>query len=243
MNVPLIVQLGVNGAVRVLHPICLDAGSVGITSNYAGSYHILSMEQHYDDYVITGRTIGLSPISGFPAAHPYERLTGKIRAPGVTGNIGEAIAAIFARRVLLAEVGDIAHIRPRRPFRKRKSPDYLMRLGRLMPGPFSIIAPDVTQISWPQWWPVESKARSTVASSNSGRKEALKQLVAYWQLLSSSQPLTVGYGLIVTFNYQPPREVRVCLILPSNQGQLNQALTQNGTNIDDSVLRSCLYGC
>lgn len=66
--------------------------------------------------------------------HPYERLTGKIRTAGVTGNIGEAFAAIFARRCLGAGIGDIAHVRPCWPFRRRKSPDYLMRLGTLRDG-------------------------------------------------------------------------------------------------------------
>ena len=129
MNVALRIQLGLRGTLRALNPIWLDVGSVGAASSWSGSYHVLAMGRHYDDYVITGRILGLPPIVGIPVAHPYERLTGKIRAAGVTGNIGEAIAALFARRCLGAGIGDIAHVRPRRPFRRRKSPDYLMRLG------------------------------------------------------------------------------------------------------------------
>lgn len=221
----------------------LDVGSVGAVSSWSGSYHVLAMGRHYDDYVITGQILDLPPIVGIPVAHPYERLTGKIRASGVTGNIGEAIAALFARRCLGAGIGDIAHVRPRRPFRRRKSPDYLMRLGALMPGLFAPVVPSAAATAWPTWWPVESKARSTDAGSSVGRKDALKQLVAYWALLLNSQPSVVGYGQIVTFTYQPPREVRVSLILPSNQSDLAFELRQSGEDIEDSTLRRFLHGC
>jgi hypothetical protein len=243
MNVPLHLYLGTRGPSCILNPIDLDVASVGAASSWSGSYHVLFMGRHYDDYVITPRTIALPPIAGIPPAHPYERLTGKIRAAGVTGNIGEVIAAIFARRCMSAGIGDIAHIRPRRPFRPRKAPDYLMRLGTLMPGPFAPIIPCGRTFSWPTWWPVESKARSTEAGCRAGRKDALTQLLAYWSLLVNAQPGVVGYGQIVTFTYLPPREVRVVLILPSDQTRLVQGLQQNGENIDDSLLRNTLHGC
>ena len=207
MNVDLRVQLGIRGTSHLLNPIYLDVASVGVASSWAGSYHILSMGRHYDDYVISDRIIRLPRITGFPAAHPYERLTGKIRAAGVTGNIGEVIAAIFARRYMMAGIGDIAPIRQRRPFRRRKAPDYLMRLGGLMPGPFNQVLPDDQSFNLPDWWPVESKARNTDARSNSGRRDALNQLMTYWALLANSQPQTVGYCLIITFTYQSPRRL------------------------------------
>lgn len=243
MRVETRVQLGLWGTCQSLDPLWLDTGSIGATSSWAGSYHVLSMGRHYDDYVITGRTIGLPTIVGIPTAHPYERLTGKIRAAGVTGNIGEAIAAIFARRVLKAGVRKIAHVRPRRPFRRRRAPDYLMRLENLMPGPFSAVVPLDASPAWPIWWPVESKARTTESSSDVGRRDALRQLTAYWSLLVNSQPQIAGYGIIIVFTYRPPREVRASIILPKNPTKLVQELQQNRENIEDSTLRSCLYGC
>lgn len=243
MNVALRIQLGLRGTLRNLNPMSLDVGSVGAASSWSGSYHVLAMGRHYDDYIITGRIIELPPIEGIPVAHPYERLTGKIRAAGVTGNIGEAIAALFARRCMGAGINDIAHVRPRRPFRRRKSPDYLMRLGTLMPGPFAPVVPSAGAFIWPIWWPLESKARSTDAGSVAGRKDALKQLVAYWTLLATSQPAVVGYGQIVTLTYQPPREIRVSLILPQDQSRLISELQQHGEGIEDSTLRNCLHGC
>lgn len=245
MNVPLNVQLGLRGPVGGLAPISLDVGSVGAASSWAGSYHVLSMGRHYDDYVVTSRTIGLPPIAGLPPAHPYERLAGKIRAAGVTGNIGEAIAAIVARRYLGTGIGDIAHVRPHRPFRRRKSPDYLMRLGPLMPGIFApILAADVS-LPGPEWWPVESKARNTETGSDSARRDALRQLVAYWSTIAAFQPSAAGYGAIVAFTYRPPREVRVSLILPRNQARLTQALSlrKTGDDATDAELRASLHAC
>lgn len=243
MNVDVTLQLGLHGLARLAHPIVLDVGSVGAASSWSGSYHVLAMGRHYDDYVVTGTLIGLPPIAGMPLAHPYERLTGKIRAAGVTGNIGEAVAAIFARRHLLAGIGDIAHVRPRRPFRRRKSPDYLMRLSAVMPGPFATMLPRAAPFTWPEWWPVESKARSTKAGSKAGRDDALRQLVAYWCLLVDSAPDVVGYGMIVSFTYRPPREVRANLILPRDQSGLVIALRTHRENIEESTLRSYLHGC
>jgi len=243
MNVRVVVQLGLRGPERRINPIWLDVPSVGAASSWAGSYHILAMGQHFDDYVISGRIISLPQIAGFPIAHPFERLTGKIRAAGVTGNIGEAIAALFAFRYLGAKIGDIAHIRPCQPFRRRKAPDYLMRLASHMPGEFVRILPKDRTFMWPEWWPVESKARSTKAGSRAGRQDALKQLLTYWVLLANSQPDVVGYGLIVAFTFRPPREIRANVILPTNQPQLTQELKQNGEDVEQSTLRNFLYGC
>lgn len=243
MNVDVRLQLGLRGVERLTRPVLLDVGSVGAASSWSGSYHVLAMGKHYDDYVVTGRIIGLPTIAGIPAAHPYERLTGKIRAAGVTGNIGEAVAAIFARRHLKAGIDDIAHVRPRRPFRRRKSPDYLMRLNAVMPGLFAAVLPKGTSFSWPEWWPVESKARSTKTGSNAGRKDALKQLVAYWCLLANSAPKVIGYGVIVSLTYQPPRELRANVIVPCDQSRLVAELESKGEEIDESTLMSCLHGC
>ena len=243
MNVPLSIQLGLNGSVKRLRPIFLDAGAIGATSSWAGSYHVLVMGRHYDDYVVTLRALRFPPIVGLPPAHPYERLTGKIRAAGVTGNIGEAIAAIFATRYLGARIADVTHIRPRRPFRRRKAPDYLMRLGRLMPGVFQDIVPSIGPIPWPMWWPVESKARSTEAGANAGQRDALRQLVAYWSLLARSRPQVVGFGMIVTFAYQPPRQIRVALVIPRNQVRIVQVIEQAGQEVNEPELKTCLYAC
>jgi hypothetical protein len=240
MNVRVRVQLGLNGPRRLINPISLDMSSVGVASSWAGSYHILAMDRHFDDYVVSDRTINFKPIVGFPAAHPYERLTGKIRAAGVTGNIGEAVAALFARRYLHAKIGDIAHIRPSR---RRQSPDYLMRLGGLMPAAFAGVLPGDRTFVWPDWWPVESKARDTKARSDAARWNGLRQLLAYWVLLANFQPQVVGYGMVVVFTYRGRREIRASVFLPRNQPRLTDELQQKGEDVEESMLRNCLYAC
>jgi hypothetical protein len=243
MNVPVRVQLGLYGKSKKLRSVGLDVASIDATSSWAGSYHVLSMGRHYDDYVMTGMLMSLPAIAGFPPAHPYERLAGKIRAGGVTGNIGEAIAAIFARRYLSAGVDKIAHIKPRQPFKRRKSPDYLMNIGILMPGPFKSILPPKFPKTWPEWWPVESKARNNEKASSDGRRDALRQLFAYWDLLMAAQPQLVGYGLIVVFKYQAEREVRVNIILPADQARLISEMKKGYEKDREAIVRGFLHGC
>jgi hypothetical protein len=220
MYVDVCIQRGLKGPASLLGRTWLDSASIGAVSNWAGSYHVLAMGRHYDDYVISSRILRLPVIPGLPPAHPYERLAGKIRAASVTGNIGEAIAAIVAVRFFGVAIADIAHVRPRRPFRRRKAPDYLMRLGPFMPGVIGAVMPAGQVVAWPDWWPVESKARTTEPACAQARREALRQLIAYWLLLAGSLPQQVGFGVIVTLCYWPPREVRVSIILPSNHASL-----------------------
>jgi len=244
MYVDVHIQTGIQGPRSLLGVTWLDSASVGAVSAWAGSYHVLAMGRHYDDYVITSRILGLPAIPGMPPAHPYERLAGKIRDAGVTGNIGEAIAALVARRFFGVAITDIAHVRPRRPFRRRKAPDYLMRLGHLMPGVFAPVIPIGPSFAWPNWWPVESKARSAPSGCVTARREALRQLTAYWSILVASQPQVVGFGVIVTLTYRPPREVRASVILPSSQGNLVSELNDGaGEDADLGRVRRWLHAC
>ena len=214
MNVPVNIQLGINGPPSYIGQMLLDSGSVGSTASWSGSFHILSMSKHYDEYVVTPRTLLLPRIQGFPMAHPYQRLAGKVRASGVTGNIGEAVAALFARRYLRARISEIAHITPGTSFKSRVSPDYMMQLGYLMPSIFvRLLVPNV-KFTWPDWWPVEAKARQTLYSLSSVQRSALEQVTIYWSKISATQPNAVGYGLIVCFVYSFPHEVRVSLFEP-----------------------------
>src|SRR5689334_7762859 len=84
---------------------------------HSGSYHILSMGQHFDEYVINPRFPPFTNKPQLPPAHPYALLASKIRDSGVTGNIGEALASIIACRFMNLGVSDIAHIKPNVPFK------------------------------------------------------------------------------------------------------------------------------
>lgn len=241
-------KIGFAGAESNISTVMFDSYTVGMASAWAGSYHILSMRRHYDEYVVTPRTHYFRSIPGFPTSHPYMRLTAKIRAAGVTGNIGEAVAAIFAHRSLGLMISDIAHIKPNQPFRKRKSPDYLMRMHGHLPGPFKNIWPRGTS-SGPLWWPVESKARKDSKSTIKGIHEAFKQLAAYWHAINNSNSTDVGYGMVVSFTYHQSPEVLITLFIPRNRNSLSSHLrsTSYRDYVDqienDRITKGFLHGC
>lgn len=170
-------------------------------------------------------------------------LTGKTRAAGVTGNIGECVAAIVARRLWGLSVKDVMHIRSRQPFRKRKAPDYLMRMTGHVGPSFGTLMPGHDWSAMPDLWPVESKARSTSRGALTASRDALVQIATYWQLLAARNPRSVGYGLIVTFAYSPTREVRVHVIVPKQQAKL-AAWLQSQPLIENAVdLRPYVHEC
>lgn len=243
MKVPVSIQLGLNGAVRSIGRIVLDPKSVEAAAAWCGSYSILYMGQHYDHYVITDKIAKMPKIPGFPTPHPYTFLTGKIRAGAVTGNIGEIVAGLFAARFLYAPIRSIAHINPNQRYRKRKSPDYMMEIGGLLPGVFQPIMPSQPTINFPTWLPVESKARSTAGSATAARRAALSQLKTYWSLLCGNQPSVVGFGIVVTFKFQEPKEVRATLFLPLHQSKLVNELKKRGERISLNFLRAQLHEC
>ncbi len=201
------------------------------------------MGRHYDSYVVTPRTLTFPAIPGFSPSHPYQRLTAKVRDAGVTGNIGECVAALFATRCLSAQVRDIAHISPHTRFQKRRSPDYLMRLKAHMPGIFKSIVPSGGTHAWPDWWPVESKARNSVNASQAAKRQALRQIIAYWSAIVSSQPGHVGYGLIVSFTYDASRSLTATLLLPRDRAKLVDELKSKGDKTAYETVTTNLYGC
>jgi hypothetical protein len=196
------------------------------------------MDRHYDDYVVTQRLLMLPVITGFPRVHPYQRLISKIRAAGVTGNIGESVAALVLRRRLGLALTDMA---PLQPGRRLRSPDYLMRLGPYMPGLFREILPNGIE-QWPHRWPVESKARTTDEGARAARRDALRQLVAYWVTIIAEDPGAVGFGVVVTLVYQPPREARVSLILPRRPNRLrNHLRSRELEDVEIDPVVDCLH--
>lgn len=243
MNVPVSIQSGLKGAAQLVGNIVLDTAAIQNVASWAGSYHIIDMGRHYQDYVLGPALPSLPQLAAIPATYPYERLGTKMRATGVTGNIGEGVAALFARRVMRLTLGDIAHVKIRKPFKKRRVPDYLMRLGPSLPSKVSALKAAARFRSCPEWWPVESKARATAEDADGARRDALFQLAACWAELRPFHPAAVGYGVIVTFSYKVPREVRATFITPktSTLSALSAVLNQDVP--DKYILWSCLDAC
>ena len=86
------------------------------------------------------------------------------------------------------------------------------------------------------------KARNTDNASHGGRRDALKQLLAYWSVILNSRPSEVGYGLIAVFKYQPTRQLQISLMLPKNQPTLLTELKKGYKN-REAILRTFLHEC
>src|SRR4051812_6639187 len=104
MWVPVKARIGWNGFQREVASVWLEPESIGIDAGCYGAAHVLEMGQHYHAYVVTGDLPQWPVISGFNPAHPYVLANGKIRCAGVTGNIGETVTAIVARRLCSLDV-------------------------------------------------------------------------------------------------------------------------------------------
>jgi hypothetical protein len=105
------------------------------------------------------------------------------------------------------------------------------------------VLPSGAAFSWPDWWPVESKARTTENGCADARREALTQLSAYWSILVSSRPDLIGFGIIMTLRYWPPREVRASIILPAAQRNLAREFANTPANADIDGIQRHLYAC
>jgi len=85
--------------------------------------------------------------------------------------------------------------------------------------------PAVLLPALPTWWPVESKARTTLANVKTAVKsEALQQLASFWYTIRNSFPNEVGFGMTVGFAYETNPRVIINVFLPSNQARLQAYL-------------------
>ncbi|MCK9580679.1 MAG: hypothetical protein M0Q92_09545 [Methanoregula sp.] len=202
----------------------VDPKSFGIISNWSGSYHILEMGDHFRSYIIDSEEIELPKNGDFPCGQIYDQLTHKTYATSVTGNIGQCMAVIFATSFLLSKPGDIVILDARRPFKKRKTPDFLMRFPNISEKCSDLMRLDYS-IQLPKWWPVESKARREIINNSREPQEAaLLQLISYWRTIVDEYPKNVGYGLITTFVYKSEKKLIVNFILPKNPELLKEKL-------------------
>ena len=188
----------------------LDPASLDQASTWCGSYDILEMGQHFDNYVMTPRPLLLPLIPGFPAGRRYIALPGKLQAPSVQGNIGESVAAMTAGPVFGCDCGDIAHIRPGGGRSAYKAPDLLFRVKSQL----RELASDLTglgAIEMPEWIPCEAKCRRFPTGVRAAIREAREQLAEFWDQLVEEER---GFGIACCFIHQPPQQVQVRLFLP-----------------------------
>ena len=163
MDIPVQVRLGLSGPVASIGRIRLDPNAVRAGAGQYGSYYVLEMGRHYEQYVVTGYLPSLPMVHGITTAHPFVQATKKTRAASVTGNIGEVIAALTVRRKLTTVVRHIRHINTSRKYR---TPDYLMRFDPMLPSEFALVLPAGIIAAFPDW-PVESKGKQDCGGNGS----------------------------------------------------------------------------
>jgi hypothetical protein len=208
MNIPVNIELE-NGT-QSHRSIDLDPASLDQAASWCGSYDILEMGQHFDAYVITPRSRLLPRIAGFALGRRYTLLPGKISAPSVHGNIGEAVAALTAVTALGFNPGDVAHIKPGAGRSACKAPDLILRTTP----EFSSLLAGMTggsEFSMPEWLPCEAKCRGPRLAVSRAIKEAKGQLTAFWSGLAEEEK---GFGVAICFVHHPPQEVHVRVFLP-----------------------------
>jgi hypothetical protein len=197
--------------------LCIESLQVDATAGYAGSCHVLEMGRHYSEYVrYRGRFPSIRSVPGFPTGNYLRQLDTKSRASNITGNIGEVISGIVARRTLKIDPGGIAHLKTNT---FSKTPDYLLSPTTDFEQMLAEIEPALATVTLPDWWPLESKARASGKWSDVVM-EALRQLAAYWYHHRHTAPQSVGYGIVVATEFERPRRIRVFIFAPSNQAAL-----------------------
>lgn len=195
----------------------IESLQVDTTAGYAGSCHVLEMGRHYSEYVrYRGRYPAFRSVPGFPTGNYLRQLDSKSRASNVTGNIGEIVAGIVARRTLKIDIGGIAHLKANT---FSQTPDYLLSPTTEFEQVLVDIQPTLAGATFPDWWPMEAKARASDRWKDAAM-EALRQLTAYWYFNCVAAPQRVGYGVVVATQFERPRRVRVLVFVPLDQAGL-----------------------
>jgi hypothetical protein len=177
------------------------------------------MGRHYEQYVISGYLPTYTAVRDiYSTSIPAANATSKTRAPAVTGNIGESIAALVARRKFKSRLTDI---QPLVVANRKKTPDFRIRFRPMFPQVFRTATGFTTTVNF-NYWPVESKAAASLGAGDNAVEKALLQLGTYWRERASVEPAVVGFGIVVCFVYRgtkanPLRCIRVHVITPNNQ--------------------------
>jgi hypothetical protein len=220
MDVPTIVYCGLKGNETPIGMTRLKPSEIGAASAIYGSTYILRMGLHYDRYVVSTNWPLFQAVPGvYTAAGLAAMMTNKGRASSVTGNLGESIAALVARRKLNATVvGDIIPIIAPNT---AKAPDFIMQFRPMFPASFQAVTGVNPAIAFGKW-PVESKGAGTNRQAKEQIRKGLQQLGSFWYERYPYEPDVCGYGVIICLVYrnQPRRLIRIHVIVPSNQAAL-----------------------
>jgi hypothetical protein len=185
----------------------ISSVAIDVAGSYAGSYHVLELGQHFDAYTDPHTPRAFYSVPQLPNWVPADPLLERNRAADITGNIGEIIAGLLAKRLFGVPPHHIVHLRAR----KKLTPDYLLHDVPQLQAYVAQIS-QIPAARLPEHWPVESKAGIDSLGRYESEK-ALRQLIAYWIDISRRYPKGVGYGVIVTTELTAAR-ITVSIIMP-----------------------------
>lgn len=225
MNIGVMVVSGMNTNETPIGIMRVKPGEVGTACGLFGSTFILKMNLHFDRYVVSNSIPNYQAVPAiYNAAAIAATITGKGRAQSVSGNIGESIAGLVARRKLGARM--LNDVLPVRVPPKKKAPDFVMKLRPMFPTSFETATTLVNPAIGFGRWPVESKAVSTNGQAGQALRKALLQLGTYWYERYPYEPGVCGYGVVVCFIYRghPNRVIKVHVFTPTNQPALQAAI-------------------
>lgn len=235
MPIDVVCKSGFSNAEHAIGTLSLTPQEVQTACSLFGSNYILRMGLHYQRYVLGGYLPSWQVVRGiYTAANPAPILTTKTRATAVTGNIGESILSLVARRMLGARVSDVV---PLNVDSRSKSPDFRLRLRPTFPQIFQS-ATTLTPATGFDYWPAESKASVSEKTAITAVKTALAQLGTYWYMRRHLEPAVVGYGIVCCFIYKgtiakPQQKIRLYVFAPSNQQALQQRIDHFQQSNDD----------
>jgi hypothetical protein len=240
MSIPVVVLSGFNPAETSLGTISVTPNEIHAACDAFGSQYILRMNLHYQRYVITHYLPSHPVVHGiYLAANPAASLTMKKRANSVTGNIGESILGIVARRKLGAT--SMHDVLPLNVNPKAKCPDFRIRINPSYPTEFGT-ATGLTLTPGFQYWPAESKAVESSAKATNVVKRALSQLGTFWYQRRHLEPNVAGFGIVCCFIYKgtkanPLQVIRLYVFVPTNQNVIHQRIDHfRSTNNRDGFL-------
>jgi len=196
-------------------------GDANILGSRFGSYHVHAMGRHTSDYLSGQQLPRLPGRVPSPVAN-YQRLEFKQRAAAVTGNIGEMLCWLIANRLVKLASHEVAHLQPvaQTPTSQTRCPDYLIKAGRSWADAYATLplcpwassrasAVAKATANAPTWWPAECKVRrGGDATARSVLRDAFQQLSAYWWHIRTTEPKSVGYGIVVSTIYGPAHASR-----------------------------------
>jgi hypothetical protein len=227
MSIPVIVHGGLTGGEVPLGTLNASPAEIEAACDLFGSMYIERMGLQYQRYVIGGYWPQSNLVRGiYAAVNPAPRMTDKLRAPSVTGNIGESLLSLVARRMLGAS--QMLDVLPLNVTSAAKCPDFRVRINPDFPASFQTATGANPTIGF-SYWPAESKAIESTGKANAAVERALAQLGTYWYERRLLEPSVAGFGLVCCFIYKgtktnPLQVIRLHVIVPENQTDLHQRI-------------------